>query len=179
MNTSLNFFCTRGRRDDSFGVSLTPLACEFKCIGQTGRCTNTRLTEHRSNVKNNASQSEVRHLMDCGNCYPVRDEYALLNVDMNDSTNLIKKALEINTTDNCASKTSVAVERKKNVYGFRGALILWGLPSSWSCCRHYEKLFCPFAIGHRNSCGLAVLRFIKMISIIAPFGTDRRCVIGG
>lgn len=51
--------------------------------------------------------------MDCGNCYPVRDEYALLNVDMNDSTNLIKKALEINTKDNCASEASVTFERKK------------------------------------------------------------------
>lgn len=88
-------------------VYQIPLVCGFMYIGHTERCLNTHLTEHKRNVKNNAAQFElVQDIMNCGNCYFVFDECALLSIESKHSTRLIKYTSEINMPGNCVSKAS-------------------------------------------------------------------------
>ncbi|MCZ6925265.1 MAG: hypothetical protein O7D30_08145 [Rickettsia endosymbiont of Ixodes persulcatus] len=47
-------------------VYKKPLGCGFKCVGQTARCVNDRLVEHKRNVKINAPNSEIaKHISEC------------------------------------------------------------------------------------------------------------------
>ncbi|XP_040067690.1 uncharacterized protein LOC115312851, partial [Ixodes scapularis] len=66
--------CQKAHREKSVPCNVgvvyeVPLACGFKYVGQTSRCLNDRLTEHKRNVKNNAANSELaKHLEECRNC---------------------------------------------------------------------------------------------------------------
>lgn len=56
----------RSHRDSSTHCAVRivfdiTVACGFKYIGQSGRCLNTRITEHKRNVNNKAIHSQLAH----------------------------------------------------------------------------------------------------------------------
>lgn len=81
----------------------TPVACGFRCIGQSGRCLNTRMTEHKRNFNNRAMHSQLaRHVCsDCNNCEPQWDGVAILARERNPEKRSILQTLRILTAGNC------------------------------------------------------------------------------
>lgn len=89
-------------------VYSIPMTCGLNYIGQTGRCLNIRLNEHKNNVKNNAPNSEVaKHIDQCSGCVPEWKKSTVLEFERNDKKRLILETLQINNSKNCISNASV------------------------------------------------------------------------
>ena len=72
-------------RCESGVVYEIPLACGFKYVGQTSRCLNDRLTEHKRNFKIKAPNSEIaRHAQECINCTIQWSETDVVHKEFND-----------------------------------------------------------------------------------------------
>ena len=85
-----------------------PLECGFKYVGQTSRCINDRLTEHKRNVKNNASNSELaRHLLECNNCKANWSETEVVHKERNDMKRVVQETICIKTSGNRISQASL------------------------------------------------------------------------
>lgn len=69
--------CGKKHRDPSVScvaevVYKIPFDCGLCYVGQTGRCLNDRLAEHKRNVRNRAQSSELaNHVGSCNNCSPL------------------------------------------------------------------------------------------------------------
>jgi hypothetical protein len=55
-----------------------PLTCNKAYIGQTQRCINTRLYEHRKSITEDVSSSLKQHTMACKNCKPLFEKTTIL-----------------------------------------------------------------------------------------------------
>lgn len=82
--------CQKAHREksvecDSGVVYEIPLECRFKYAGQTSKCLNDRLTEHKHNVKVKAPNSDIaRHAQECNNCMIQWPETEVVHKDFND-----------------------------------------------------------------------------------------------
>lgn len=107
--------CQKEHRDKSVPcegsvVYEIPLECGFKYVGQTSRCLNDRLTEHKRNVRNNASNSELaRHLQECRGCKAVWSKTEVICKEKDDMKRVVQETVCIKTSGNCISQASLQV----------------------------------------------------------------------
>lgn len=85
-----------------------PLTCGGICIGQTGRCLNDRLREHKLNVKNKNNYGHLSvHCVECG-CTPL---YASCSVLAKHKDKDVREIIEAHAIfrkgDACVSAPSV------------------------------------------------------------------------
>uniref|UniRef100_A0A147BDN4 Putative reverse transcriptase n=1 Tax=Ixodes ricinus TaxID=34613 RepID=A0A147BDN4_IXORI len=85
-----------------------PLDCGFKYVGQTSRCINDRLNEHKRNVKNNAQNSEIaKHIHECNNCTALWSETEIIHKERNDVKRVARESVRIKSLGNCISQASL------------------------------------------------------------------------
>lgn len=88
----------------------------FKYVGQTARCINDRLTEHKRNVRINASNSELaRHLQECNACTANWSETEIVHKEREEMRRVVRETVRIKTSGNCISQASLQIgsESKK------------------------------------------------------------------
>lgn len=101
------------------GVVYTiPLACGKMYIGQTGRCVNERLREHRTTVSSLAGGGLLaKHCKRCEGCFPVYEATYVMHVGGQQKEREIVEALEIDRAgDMCVSTPSIALATKELDY---------------------------------------------------------------
>lgn len=105
--------CRKGHREKSIAcknsvVYEIPMACGFAYVGQTSRCVNDRLTEHKRNVRINATNSEIaKHINECNNCTALWSETEIIHKEVNDSKRLVRETIRIKSIGNCISQASL------------------------------------------------------------------------
>ncbi|XP_040071196.1 uncharacterized protein LOC115320437 [Ixodes scapularis] len=105
--------CRKNHREKSVDcengvVYEIPLECGFKYVGQTSRCINDRLSEHKRNVKNNAPNSEIaKHVNECNNCTAIWSETEIIHKERNDTKRLVRETVRIKSLGNCISQASL------------------------------------------------------------------------
>ncbi|XP_040070735.1 uncharacterized protein LOC115331401 [Ixodes scapularis] len=105
--------CRRQHQDTSVAckggvVYEIPLACGFRYVGQTSRCVNDRLTEHKRNVKNGAPNSEIaKHVSECNNCKVFWSETEVIHREENEIKRVLKETVRIKSMGNCISQPSM------------------------------------------------------------------------
>lgn len=105
--------CRRQHQDRSVAckggvVYEIPLACGFRYVGQTSRCVNDRLTEHKRNVKNGAPNSEIaKHVSECNNCKVFWSETEVIHREENEIKRVVKETVRIKSMGNCISQPSM------------------------------------------------------------------------
>lgn len=117
-----NNACTR-QHDDPFVpcevgvVYKIPLSCGRCYIGQTGRCLNVRLLEHRAAVDAQAAGGHLAvHCRRCG-CAPAFRATRVLRKGKDQMTHEIIEAVAINANKNeCVSVPSIALSQKEYEY---------------------------------------------------------------
>ncbi|XP_042144221.1 uncharacterized protein LOC121834568 [Ixodes scapularis] len=114
--------CTKMHREKSIPcdngmVYEIPLECGFKHVGQTSRCINDRLTEHKRNVKNNATDSEIaKHVQECNNCIPRWSETEIIHREVNDIKRVVKETIRMKSMGNCISQVSVQLSSSSKTF---------------------------------------------------------------
>lgn len=102
---------------DNGVVYEIPLECGFKYVGQTSRCLNDRLTEHKRNVKNNAPNSEIaKHLQECNNCEAKWSETEVLHRERNDVKRVVRETIRIKASGNCISQPSMVLTDESKAF---------------------------------------------------------------
>ncbi|XP_075737707.1 uncharacterized protein LOC142777277 [Rhipicephalus microplus] len=97
-------------------VYLIPLTCGCIYVGQTGRCINDRLREHRNNVHNVVQGHLGIHCRDCG-CTPLFDQCSILARHRDQLTREIIEAEKIHLLgDKCVSTSSIALSQAERDY---------------------------------------------------------------
>uniref|UniRef100_A0A4D5RB90 Putative reverse transcriptase n=1 Tax=Ixodes scapularis TaxID=6945 RepID=A0A4D5RB90_IXOSC len=87
------------------------LWCGFWYVGQTGRCLNGRLLEHKRTVNSSSVNYEiVNHLNECNNCYSDRAETTVVSKEKYSFKGVIKEAIRITTAENCISRPSLTLD---------------------------------------------------------------------
>ena len=105
--------CPKAHRDKSVDckegvVYEIPLECGFKYVGQTARCVNDRLVEHKRNVKINAPNSEIaKHISECNDCTAHWSQTDIIHRERNNTKRLIKETVRIKSIGNCISHASM------------------------------------------------------------------------
>lgn len=105
--------CRRQHQDRSVAckggvVYEIPLACGFRYVGQTSRCVNDRLTEHKRNVKNGAPNSEIaKHMAECNNCRVFWSETEVIHREENEIKRVVRETVRIKSMGNCISQPSM------------------------------------------------------------------------
>ena len=90
-------------------VYCLPMSCRKMYIGQTGRCVNTRLSEHKRSLTNNAYSHIRRHCLDFG-CKPLFSETVILSNHKDQLTREVIEAFHITKRkDDCISQPSVVL----------------------------------------------------------------------
>uniref|UniRef100_A0A6M2CSQ5 Putative tick transposon n=1 Tax=Rhipicephalus microplus TaxID=6941 RepID=A0A6M2CSQ5_RHIMP len=85
------------------------MSCGKMYIGQTGRCINTRLTEHKRALANNAYSHLRRHCLECG-CSPLFSETKILASHRDKMTREVIEAFHIaKRKDYCISQASITL----------------------------------------------------------------------
>lgn len=85
-----------------------PLECGFKYVGQTSRCINDRLNEHKRNVMNNAQNSEIaKHIHECNNCTAHWSETEIIHKERNDVKRVVRETVRIKSLGNWISQASL------------------------------------------------------------------------
>lgn len=93
-----------------------PLTCNKVYIGQTGRCINTRLTEHNRHFAAKDSGHLAFHCRDCG-CAPTLTGTEIVRKERKKETREVIEAIEIDKwKDKCISCPSVAFSEKARRY---------------------------------------------------------------
>lgn len=97
-------------------IYSVPLSCSRVYIGQTGRCVNQRLREHKYNVTKVISGHLAIHCQRCG-CFPMFDKTSILNKARDRLTREIIEAYEIDKmNDTCVSMPSLSLTDKEKRY---------------------------------------------------------------
>ncbi|XP_077507325.1 uncharacterized protein LOC144116482 [Amblyomma americanum] len=95
-------------------VYSIPLSCGSIYIGQTGRCLNTRLQEHKRNLRDPNSGELALHCSKCKGCTPALESTVILRKCRDTTTRLIAEALAISKcADKCVSNPSVCLSEKE------------------------------------------------------------------
>lgn len=90
-------------------VYKIPLSCGRMYIGQTGRCVNVRLREHRSSLKNTPYSHLASHCVSC-KCQPLFENTIVLFRHPHQTTREISEAYHISrNTDQCISHPSLSL----------------------------------------------------------------------
>lgn len=85
-----------------------PLRCGLSYVGQTGRCLNDRLLEHKRAVKDNAQNSEIaKHVVDCNHCQPEWGDTQVLHKEKENGRRVVRETLCILERGNCVSTPSL------------------------------------------------------------------------
>lgn len=93
-----------------------PLSCGRQYVGQTGRCLNDRLREHKNNIVNANSGHLGIHCRDCG-CVAHFNNSTVLGKSVNQLTREIIEADNIiRLEDKCVSTPSITLSRKEINY---------------------------------------------------------------
>lgn len=121
--------CTINHRDAFVkcrrsAVYKIPLSCGRHYIGQTGRCLNVRLQEHKNKVRSVATDGQLAaHCKKCvlGNlCHPLYGQTTVLYFHRSGLTREIVEAAEIaRSGDQCVSRPSVALSKLELDFLFR------------------------------------------------------------
>lgn len=110
--SSIQLGCTKAHRSKFVGCSSEvvysiPLSCGSQYIGQTKRCINDRLREHRNNVERRKGGSElVLHLTDC-NCAPLWSQSRVLHRERICAKRVFLEACAMASVGNAVSRPSV------------------------------------------------------------------------
>ncbi|CAN7983728.1 unnamed protein product [Ixodes hexagonus] len=108
--------CQKKHRDASVDcresvVYDIPMSCGFSYVGQTKRCVNDRLNEHKRAVKNNAANSEIaKHIQECNNCVAEWDGTLVLSEERNCIKRVLKETIRISLVGNCISQPSMTLD---------------------------------------------------------------------
>lgn len=97
-------------------VHKLPLSCRKSDIGQTGRCINDRVREHKASTKNVPSGHWAMHLRDFPKCEV--DCHGVITMHKNNDrlARKIIEAMEIEEgVDDCVSTVSVALTDKEKL----------------------------------------------------------------
>ena len=98
-----------------------PFDCGLCYIGQTKRCINERLTEHKRCIKKKDPYSEVsKHLIECRNCVPLWHLTSVELREKDDHKRLIKESLTILGHGNAVNRPSFGLDNE-----LRRFLRLW------------------------------------------------------
>ena len=90
-----------------------PFDCGLCYIGQTKRCINERLTEHKRCIKKKDPYSEVsKHLIECRNCVPLWHLTSVELREKDDHKRLIKESLTILGHGNAVNKPSFGLDNE-------------------------------------------------------------------
>ncbi|CAN7942629.1 unnamed protein product [Ixodes pacificus] len=94
-----------------------PLTCGFRYVGQTSRCLNDRLLEHKRNVRTHAPNSEIaKHIEECNNCNAHWSETEVLHNERNDIKRVVKETIRISSIGNCISQASMQLGRNSKKF---------------------------------------------------------------
>lgn len=92
-------------------VYSIPVTCGRCYIGQTGRCLNTRLREHKNNLSNNYGSHLAAHCKGC-KCTPLFHKTTVIFRHRDDAAREVMEAFFIkNAGESCISSPSVALSR--------------------------------------------------------------------
>ncbi|XP_040064250.1 uncharacterized protein LOC120838403 [Ixodes scapularis] len=114
--------CQKGHREKSVpceaGVVYDiPMTCGFKYIGQTSRCLNDRLTEHKRNVKIKSTNSEIAtHVQECRNCSAEWSGTTVVCKEINDVKRVVKETVKIRSIGNCISQASMLLSDRAKAF---------------------------------------------------------------
>lgn len=103
-------------------VYSLPLSCDNVYIGQSGRCINVRLMEHRSSLKNNPHAHITRHCATHkdktqAQCCPLFENTSVLWRHRHQLTREVIEAFYIRKhEDKCISHASVALHEKEFLF---------------------------------------------------------------
>ncbi|CAN8002292.1 unnamed protein product, partial [Ixodes hexagonus] len=90
-----------------------PLACGFSYIGQTGRCVNERLMEHKRCVLLHSPNSEiVKYLELCNNCQPDWTATTVISRERDQFKRVVKETRSIGSAGNCVSVPSIVIDKR-------------------------------------------------------------------
>lgn len=90
-------------------VYQLPLSCGKSYMGQSGRCVNTRLGEHRRSLNATTYSRLADHSRACG-CYPVLRETTVLSIHAKQTGREIIEAFHIKKLGgDCISQTSISL----------------------------------------------------------------------
>lgn len=82
-------------------------------MGQTGRCLNDRLREHKNNVKKGGDGLLTAHCSTCG-CSPAFHECSVVRTHKDETTRLIVESATIHELgQDCVSAPSLSLSRKE------------------------------------------------------------------
>jgi hypothetical protein len=91
-------------------VYKIPLSCGASYIGQTSRCVNTRIGEHRNAVRtHNENYNIYTHVgMECPGCEPQYEAAEVLKKEVSDTMRLCLESYFIYKSANCVSDVTIA-----------------------------------------------------------------------
>lgn len=97
-------------------VYCLPLTCGKVYIGQTGRCLNTRLLEHKRSLGTDIHSHIKRHCSQCG-CSPLYSDTTVVFRHGNQLTREIVEAFHIKKRkEGCISQSSVSLSNREASY---------------------------------------------------------------
>lgn len=97
-------------------VYQIPFNCGHVYVGQTGRCINIRLLEHKNSLKNKKDSHVTRHCSEHG-CFPLFHDTTILSVHTNQITREVIEAFHIRKRgDICISEPSIALHEKEFLF---------------------------------------------------------------
>lgn len=97
-------------------VYQIPFSCGHVYVGQTGRCINIRLSEHRNSLKNNPYSHVTKHCSEHG-CFPLFRDTTILSVHGNQLTREVIEAFNIRKRgDTCISEPSITLHDKEFLF---------------------------------------------------------------
>lgn len=78
------------------------MVCGFKYVGQSGRCLNDRILEHRKVVASNSPSSEiVKHHDECTNGFPDCTETEVLGKERDPFKRVLRETISITSSTDC------------------------------------------------------------------------------
>lgn len=101
-------------------VYRMPLTCGKAYVGQTGRCLNERLREHRRNMERKGDGNLVVHCQEC-KCVPSYNETKIVSRNRDQTTREIIEAMSIADSGvACVSSTSLSLLSKEKAFLQKG-----------------------------------------------------------
>lgn len=90
-----------------------PLSCGKRYVGQSGRCLNERLREHKNNLRTFTGSNLALHCKECG-CVPFLDKCSIVARHRDQLTREIIEAARIAALDDkCVSKPSISLSKRE------------------------------------------------------------------
>ena len=97
-------------------VYSIPLTCGSCYIGQTERCVNIRLAEHRrASASKSPRYNLTDHLDECG-CSPIFDNTVVLHSERKQINRLCLESMCIYSDKNCISDASLALSQRETAF---------------------------------------------------------------